>query len=150
MQLSTELKYLMRKIFRLNVQTYTSVMRIESMLSSHLERTLVQEPFILEDAIGRLAPVHMQFISSWEAFDAVLELRFQNLPGYRKIKRKEFVLQDHATTQEINRSYPWEASFLPGQRVDMSMLFVNRETATTSCLKCGLASKGSLDSDNQW
>ena len=149
-QLCTELKNLMQKIFRLNVKTYTSVLRIESIITSHLEKTLLQEPFILEDAIRRLAPVHMQFITSWQAFDAVLELRFQNFPGERKIKRKEFVLQDHATTCEIDRSYPWEGSFMPGQRVDMSMLFVNRETATTSCPKCSMPSTGSSQSDNQW
>ena len=155
-QLSTELKGFMQRIFRLNVKTYASVLRIESIITSHLEKTLLQEPFILEDAIGRLAPVHMQFITSWEAFDAVLELRFQNFPGERKIKRKEFVLQDHATTREIDRSYPWEGSFVPGQMVDMSMLFVNRETATTSCPpttscpKCSQPSTGSSQSDNQW
>ena len=148
--LSTGLKEHMRKIFRLNVQTYNSVMRIESTIMGHLEKTLIQEPFILEDAIGRLAPVHMQFVSSWEAFDAVLALRFQNFPGEQKIKRKEFVLQDHATNREIDRSFPWEASFVPGQRVDMSMLFVNQEAATTSCPKCRTPSSSSPDTESQW
>ena len=149
-QLSMELKDSMRKIFRTNVQTYTTVMRMESMLAGHLEKTLFQEPFVLEDAIGRIAPVHMQFVNSWEAFDAVLQLRFQHFPGEQKIKRKEFVLQDQVTNQEIDRSYPWEASFVPGQRVNMSMLFVNHGSATTSCPKCSMSSSGSQDSEIHW
>src|SRR5436190_21624377 len=109
----------MLNIYRLHVETYRSIINIQSMLSSHSERTLIQEPFILEDAIGRVAPVHLQFISSWEAFDSVLDLRFRDLPGHRKVKRKEFVLQERATSREIDRSYPWQASFLPGQRIDI-------------------------------
>ena len=77
-QLGNELKTFMRKIFVVNRATYKAVMDIRTCLPSHLERTLYQEPFILEDAIGRIAPVHMQFINSWEAFDSVLELRFHS------------------------------------------------------------------------
>ena len=77
-QLGNELKTFMRKIFVVNRATYKAVMDIQTCLPSHLERTLYQEPFILEDAIGRIAPVHMQFINSWEAFDSVLELRFRS------------------------------------------------------------------------
>lgn len=77
-RLGSELKTFMRKIFVMNVATYKAVLDIRRCLPSHLERSLYQEPFILEDAIGRIAPVHMQFISSREAFDAVLELRFHS------------------------------------------------------------------------
>ena len=75
-QLGKDLKTFMRKIFVMNIATYKAVLDIRGCLPSHLERSLYQEPFILEDAIGRIAPVHMQFINSWEAFDSVLELRF--------------------------------------------------------------------------
>ena len=77
-QLGNELKTFMRKIFVVNMATYKAIMDIRSCLPSHLERTLYQKPFILEDAIGRIAPVHMQFVNSWEAFDSVLELRFHS------------------------------------------------------------------------
>lgn len=77
-QLGNELKSLMRKIYIINVATYKAIIDIRRCLPSHLERSLYQEPFILEDAMGRIAPVHMQFISSWEAFDCVLELRFNS------------------------------------------------------------------------
>ena len=77
-QLGNDLKTFMRKIFVMNIATYKAILDIRGCLPSHLERSLYQEPFILEDAIGRIAPVHMQFINSWEAFDSVLELRFQS------------------------------------------------------------------------
>ncbi len=82
-QLGNDLKTFMRKIFVMNIATYKAIMDIRRCLPSHLERSLYQEPFILEDAIGRIAPVHMQFISSWQAFDSVLELRFQSTSHVR-------------------------------------------------------------------
>lgn len=75
-QLGNELKSFMRKIYVINVATYKAIIDIRRCLPSHLERSLYQEAFILEDAVGRIAPVHMQFFSSWEAFDSVLESRF--------------------------------------------------------------------------
>lgn len=156
-QLGSELKSLMEKIFSMNVATYKAVIAIQSGgFPSALERTLVQEPFVLEDAIGRMSPVHMQFISSWDAFDAVLEMRFQNMQGHRKVQNKEYVIQECSTRHEIRRDLPWEVSFLPGQRVDMSLIFEKEERGSLrknteiSCPRCQTVSTGLLDADIQW
>jgi hypothetical protein len=122
LQLSSDLKSLMERIYAMNVATYRTVVDMQSNLSSHLEKALIQEPFLLEDAIGRISPEHMSFISSWEAFDAVLELRFRGVQGYSKVRNGKYILQEHATQREIRRSRPWEVSFLPGQRIDMAMI----------------------------
>lgn len=106
----------MRHLLSINTATYKTVLAIQSGLPTPLERTLIEEPFILEDAIGRIAPVHLQFIDSWEAFQAVLELRFRGLQGHEKILRQEFVLQEHATGREVLRSSPWHGAVLPGQK----------------------------------
>jgi hypothetical protein len=83
----------MGKIFAMNVVTFRIVAEIRASLPNHSERSLIQEPFILEDAIGRITPVHLQFIASWDAFDSVLEKRFQNVQGHEKVLSKDFVLQ---------------------------------------------------------
>ncbi|CAD6575091.1 MAG: hypothetical protein ASARMPRED_007053 [Alectoria sarmentosa] len=139
-QLGRELKAFMRKIFAMNVATYNAIMDMRGQLPSHLERSLFQEPFILEDGIGRIAPVHMQFITSWEAFDSVLEMRFRGMQGHQMVQNKEYVIQENATRREIGRSHPWEASFLPGPKVVMSMLFKDFPSSTSSCPKCHLSS----------
>ena len=102
----------MRKIFAMNVATYNAIMDMRGQLPSHLERSLFQEPFILEDGIGRIAPVHMQFITSWEAFDSVLEMRFRGMQGHQMVQNKEYVIQENATRREIGRSHPWVRIFL--------------------------------------
>lgn len=135
--LASDLKGLARKILFINLATFRMVSELRASLPSHLDRCLIQEPFLLENAIGREAPVHLQFINSWDAFYAVLEIRFQDLQGYNKVKRKEFVLQERTTTRDISRTGSWEGSFLPGQRVDMSITFTElRQNVELSCPKC--------------
>jgi hypothetical protein len=140
----------MRRIFIINIATYRAVIDIQSGLPSRLERSLYEEPFILEDAIGRIAPVHMQFISSWEMFDSVLELRFRDIQGYKKVQNKEYVFQENSTRREIDRSRPWVASFLPGQNMVMSMLFEGSGSSTSSCPSCQTISKKPQDADAKW
>ncbi|KAK3339846.1 hypothetical protein B0T25DRAFT_574730 [Lasiosphaeria hispida] len=52
------------KLLHSNNNILKALREIQSGLPSTLERNLIQEPFILEDAIGRIAPVPLQFIDS--------------------------------------------------------------------------------------
>jgi hypothetical protein len=53
-QLGAELKGFMSRIMAMNVATYHAVIAIQSSLPGRSERSLIDEPFILEDAIGRV------------------------------------------------------------------------------------------------
>ena len=99
------------------------ILSLQTSLPGYAQQSLFGEFFVLEDAIGRICPVHLQFVSSWEALDAVLETRFCGIQGHEKVQSGHWTLQDHATGREIGRGRRWEASFQPGQRVEMSMLF---------------------------
>jgi hypothetical protein len=77
----------------------------------------------LEDAIGRIAPVHLQFVTSWDAFNAVLEIRFRDLQGFKKVKDKQYGLRNKATKRDVEQTRPWQRAFLPGQRIEMSFFF---------------------------
>jgi hypothetical protein len=152
-KLCVELKSLMTGVFVTNVATYRAVLALQVCLPGRLERVLIQEPFILEDAIGRISPVHLQFVNSWEAFDAVLELRFQDVQGYSKVQNKEYVLQEHATRRELNRDRPLEVSILPGQKIEMAVIFKNGEgqdLAQTTCPGCQSPSTKSQDCEIRW
>lgn len=131
----------------ISLATYHVVSNIQESLASPLERySLIQEPFILDDALGRIAPVHLQFITSWGALDKVLQLRFKGMQGSGKVKRKEFALQERATGREISRRLPWETAFRPGQTVEMSLIFresvkatgmLEGRSTTNPCPSCG-------------
>jgi hypothetical protein len=153
-KLGSELKGVMRGVMAVNFATYRAVIRLESALPSHLERRLIEDPMILEDPIGRIAPVHLQFITSWDAFNAVLEARFHDRQGYSKIKQRKYGLQLSNTGKEIEQSRPWHCAFSPGQRIEMSFIFsrdneVACERSKTTCPGCHTPSDYSNDADTQ-
>jgi len=123
--LGTELKSTLQKIFFFNVQTYRAVLDIHARLPVKAEREMsrLQEPMEFEDARGRIFPIHFQLIESWKTFDAVLESKFEGIPGYQNVKHKAYVLQDRITNKDVNRQIEFCNAFLPGQRVDMSVIF---------------------------
>ena len=146
-----DIKSFMARIFFTNIAIYRAVLEIRGHLPSHLERSLYQEPFLLEDAIGRIVPVHTQFVSSWEAFDSVLQSRFRGLQGYELVRKRRYVMQDSATMRTVDQRGPWEASFLPGQKVLMSMLFEDAEKYRRNCCpNCQTPSLDPQDSETQW
>lgn len=71
-QFGAEIIDFMLKIINIDIATYNIVISIQEVISGGLQRSLTHEPFILEDSIGRISPVHLQLIHSWDAFDAVL------------------------------------------------------------------------------
>ncbi|KAH8592186.1 hypothetical protein B0O99DRAFT_689964 [Bisporella sp. PMI_857] len=143
-KLASDIYAIVQKTYRMNVTIYSTVMSIKSLLPSYLERGLIDEPFILEDAIGRHTPVHLQFISSWEAFESVLEHRFRDTSGYQRVLDRQWALQELTTHRDIKRTTPWDKAVFPGQRIGMDMIF--RETMgsgnvdITKCGICGAAS----------
>jgi hypothetical protein len=145
-QLGSELKGLMQGVMAVNFATYSAVIRLQTALPSHLERGLFEEPIILEDPLGRIAPVHLQFVTSWDAFHSILDVRFQNVPGHIKMRQRSYGLQVRGTKKEIEQSRPWQYAFLPGQRVEMSFIFDDINTGDT-CPGCHTPSEGSVGAE---
>lgn len=135
-RLITSVRTLVHRGFMVNLATYKAVLSIQETLNYRIDRSLNQRPFILEDAMGRIVPVHLQFITSWNVFDAVLVARFEGLPGFDKIRRREFVLHEQATQREITRSRPWEGAFRPGQSVSMALTFERKTKSKNERNRC--------------
>ena len=154
-KLGFELKRFMSNVIAGNIAIYREVVALRSAFSKHVDRPLLEDPFILEDAIGRIAPVHLRFINSWAAFQAVMEIRFQGKQGLRKICRKEYVLQESATGKEIDLSLDFDDAFLPGQRVTMSLIFKRNSTEQSTqtmahCPRCDTLSELPTSADILW
>ena len=58
-QLSSEMKDHTRRTIATNIAIYKTVTNLQGMLPSFLERSLDQEPFVLEDAIGRIILIYL-------------------------------------------------------------------------------------------
>lgn len=127
----------MTRIWTVNFRSYNILLELQTRVPRGFEPCWIQEPLILTDALGRIAPVHLELVNSWSVLESVLEARFQNIPGERKIRRREYALQDRSSQIDIQRSASFESCFLPGRRVDMSMVFKQENFSGTSCPSCG-------------
>ncbi|KAH6721849.1 hypothetical protein BKA61DRAFT_164201 [Leptodontidium sp. MPI-SDFR-AT-0119] len=138
-KLGAELKTFMRSIWTINFKTYNAVVDLQTRIPREFKPCWIQEPLILTDALGRVAPIHLELINSWDVFESVLIARFNHLPGHRKIARREYAIQEASRKLDIDRSQPYESAFLPGCSLDMSMCFKtfddNKENSCPSCRK---------------
>jgi hypothetical protein len=154
-KLGSELKCFSSNVIASNIAIYRQVVALRSAFSKYVDRPLLEEPFLLEDAIGRIAPVHLRFINSWTAFQAVMEIRFQGKQGLRKICRREYVLQESATGRDVDLSLDFEDAFLPGQKITMSLVFKRDSTEQSTqtsghCPRCNTPSRQPADVDVLW
>ncbi len=135
--LSIDLKRFMTSILAASHHSYKVLLDVQSRVPREFKPCWIQEPVVFTDPLGRIAPIHLELINSWDVFDTVLAARFINLPGNGKIARNEVVFQDRYLAEDIERSQPFESCFLPGRHIDMSMVFEQKDPCT-SCPKCGL------------
>lgn len=157
-KLGIQLRSLVYGVIVGNFRIYREVVAVRKMLTNHICRPLAEDPFILEDAVGRIAPVHLRFITSWGAFEAVLQLRFNDTMGSSKVRRGEYVLQEQATGREVDRGTEWNSAFFPGQKIDMSVVFKveeavkngDKDAQSASCPYCLTVSEKPTRVGVQW
>lgn len=152
LQLGQELKALLLQTVAMNLVIYTSVEMIQSSIldlrqalptSTSLTTPLSHERvFYLKDAIGRVSTIPLNFITSYEAFTALLKVRFTNMPGFKKTMNWEYTLQNRATGKDVDIVQHWDSVFLPGLWFDMSMVFQklrdegSDDSFVDTCLRC--------------
>ena len=120
LQLGQDLKTLMLKIMAVNLVTYAAVDKVHTSILDilrnlpTLHRPISNERFFyLEDEIGRVSIIPLDFITSWDALLAVLEVRCRGKPGLKKLLKKEYALQNRATGKDVNASQDWRVYFFP-------------------------------------
>ncbi|KAI1378816.1 hypothetical protein F4677DRAFT_380686 [Hypoxylon crocopeplum] len=128
-----DIKRLLSGVVAGNNAIYAEILCLRNCVAtftSRVPRSISEEPFLFEDACGHVAPIHLTYITTWHAFQAVLESRFQDRPGLENIQRKEYSLQEEATGREIARSGDIRQDVLPGQKIVQDILFREDEKTT--------------------
>jgi hypothetical protein len=104
----------MKDLTAQNNSLETHILEIKASIKTQNEvppQILLQRPIILHDALGRIAPFHLEFISSVEALLAVLKIRFKNV-GLKKVTLLEFELRERKQQKQIILQAPWETVFM--------------------------------------
>lgn len=80
-----------RRIMTMNVRAFQVILEVQTLLLLIPGQVQRQQPVYLNDALGRFAPFHLEFIRSPEALISVLCLNFKWLgSASKKIQRGEF------------------------------------------------------------
>ncbi|KAL8798929.1 MAG: hypothetical protein Q9182_006276 [Xanthomendoza sp. 2 TL-2023] len=126
-----------RRIISMNLRVFQVVLEVQNLLKSMPGQVERQQPVYLNDALGRYAPFHLEFIRSKEALISVLSINFKWVgSASRMIMNGDFAIHDSRTQRDIDLNRPWEECFIPGQQVDMSMIFERRDPGSTLCPRC--------------
>ena len=141
--MTAEQQQLFMIVIQQNKQLLHSVEDLRSMLQTQSTvppQVLLQQPVILLDPFGKLAPFHIDFIDSSECFMAVLKARFRKhgvtRAGLSKLENGDFLIQDTQRRRAIDLNKNWAAVFRPGQNVDMSMVFHRFACLPSTCPLC--------------
>ena len=141
--MTMEQQQLFMIIIQQNKQLLHNIEDLRSMLQTQSAvppQVLLQQPVILLDPFGKLAPFHMDFIDSSECFIAVLKARFRRngvtRAGLSKLENGDFLIQDTQRRRAIDLNKNWTAVFRPGQNVDMSMVFHRFACPQSTCPLC--------------
>ncbi|KAF2236202.1 hypothetical protein EV356DRAFT_531139 [Viridothelium virens] len=106
-----------------------------------------EQPVSFQDAHGRMLPIQVAWIDTWDHFETMLKWKFSTLPGLAKIERGEYVLTDPFGTKDIDRARSIQSVFRPGRRINMSMIF-RQSLRSQNCPKCDNEVLESSDLDN--
>ncbi|PMD12774.1 hypothetical protein NA56DRAFT_586661, partial [Hyaloscypha hepaticicola] len=139
--LGSELKTFMIRIWASNARSYKILLDLQTRVPREFEPCWIQEAVRFTDALGRVAPIYLELVNSWEVLESVLTARFKNVPGRRKVEVGEYALQDRVSLRDIKKSQPFEANFLPGRKIDMSIVFSTRYPTGNSCPGCNMESE---------
>ena len=126
-----------RQIISMNIRVFQMILDIQNLLRNIPGQVERQQPVYLNDALGRYAPFHLEFVRSSEALISVLSINFNRIgSAAEKIQNGDFAIHDKHTKQDIELGWAWEECFVPGQYVEMSMIFDRPKGGTKSCPKC--------------
>lgn len=126
-----------RTIISTNIRVFQLILDVQNRLKAIPGQIERQQPIYLNDALGQYSPFHLEFIRSREALISTLSINLgrRGCPS-KKVLNHEFTMHDSRTKRDIDLDCPWDECFLPGQNVEMSMIFDRVEVPTASCPGC--------------
>jgi hypothetical protein len=142
----SEFTSIMHEVRQIVQQIHGRVQSLETSVPPHVQ---LQQPVLFQDACGFRSPVHLDFINSWEAFEAVLKVRFKKR-GLQVVEKKQYTLEDASSKREIDMTQPYEMCFFPGQSVNMDACFDEETGITNHCPGCQNVEKEALDQTVIW
>ncbi len=120
--LGSELKAFLQQIIYDHMAIYRELASLRTAFEARVVLPISEHPFIFEDACGRIAPIHLSYITSWASFYAVLQIKFAAHPDFNMILHEQYSLREYGTERFIDRSLDIRDAIFPGQKVIQSVV----------------------------
>ncbi|KAI9654194.1 MAG: hypothetical protein M1821_006722 [Bathelium mastoideum] len=62
------------------------------------------QPVNFQDAHGRMLPLQMVWVHTWQHFETMLKWKFSDVPGLAKVERGQYILTDVFSKKDVDRS----------------------------------------------
>jgi len=120
-QIGQDLKEQMCEVVATNVKAYQCLSRIENAAPI---RPMNDTTFTFKDPLGPLIPFSLQFVTSWEAFVAILDTGLRGTDPHvsHSFQIKRYILRDgneRLISVKGHVNHRWEDVFFPGRVVEM-------------------------------
>jgi hypothetical protein len=116
-----EIRDLLQKILRVNLQLYWMLTKIQSNLTKS-PTTLLESNILFEDAMGRVQSLPYEWFRHWETFEGLLKVDFKNIPGESKVLDGSYHLSDNSNRGQLICKENWAHTVIPGSTILMSMI----------------------------
>ncbi|XXG93972.1 hypothetical protein Hte_000222 [Hypoxylon texense] len=121
-ELKTSLQSLGNAVARVCVSTqqiYAVVLEIRTSITSapDIRWTFLQDPFIVEDALGRKFPVPSEY--DYSLLDVIIKHKFQDGPGAEQVAAGDYEIMDAKNRQHVLSTNSW---LRPGCSITMAIL----------------------------
>jgi hypothetical protein len=143
----SELCSIITEVRESNLEIYRMVLKVQASLPAQVED---QKPVYFLDACDCPARIDLTWVNSWEAFFAVLGVRFKQR-GLKIVEKKQFILEDAHSNKLIDSTCPFDGCFMPGRKINMDACFDEKEYIGNCCPSCRYQEPGTLaDQPMDW
>lgn len=130
--LSRDIRELFEKLHRSNTAMYDLLLQIYSRLPQQ-PTTQLEDNITFTDALNRRSHLPYAYFQHWEVFKAMLEVRFADMPGERKVHRGQYLLMDHRSLPHRITPQQWTRYVLPGVEIAMSVMVSQVARVASAC-----------------
>ncbi|OAL48500.1 hypothetical protein IQ07DRAFT_102796 [Pyrenochaeta sp. DS3sAY3a] len=116
-----EIRSLLQKILRTNIQTYYLLLHFQNNLTSNPSFSSGSN-ICFEDALGRSQQLPYEWFKHWETFEGLLRAEFHGLPGESKVTSGDYHLISRTGQTQFITKENWRNAVFPGSSLVMSMI----------------------------
>jgi hypothetical protein len=145
-QFSAVALQLIQRLLRTDIEIYAILRQLQSRLPP-TPTCSMQDSIHFTDALGRTQQLPYQWFKHWDVFESMLKCEFKNLPGERRVLKRQFRILNTRNPNLFIDEAKWERSIFPGSQITMSMVMYGLLFQAGKCPRPGCRAENQIPAD---